>query len=135
MLLILVLMFLVAGITMISMMLIIIIEKTSTIGLLKAMGATNRFVRRVFLHRSLRILLVGMLIGNLVGIGFCLIQYYTGFIHLNPETYYLSSVPVELHLITVLLVNGAALALWMLMLLIPTSIINRIRPSKAIRFE
>ena len=133
--LILVLMFLVAGITMISMMLIIIIEKTSTIGLLKAMGATNRFVRRVFLHRSLRILLVGMLIGNLVGIGFCLIQYYTGFIHLNPETYYLSSVPVELHLITVLLVNGAALALWMLMLLIPTSIINRIRPSKAIRFE
>ena len=133
--LILTLMFLVAGITMISMLLIIIIEKTSTIGLLKAMGATNRFVRRVFLYRSLRILLIGMLIGNLVGIGFCLLQYYTGLIHLNPETYYLSSVPVELHLVTVLLVNGAALLLWMLMLLIPTSIINRIRPSKAIRFE
>ena len=133
--LILTLMFLVAGITMISMLLIIIIEKTSTIGLLKAMGATNRFVRRVFLYRSLRILLIGMLIGNLVGLGFCLLQYYTGLIHLNPETYYLSSVPVELHLVTVLLVNGAALLLWMLMLLIPTSIINRIRPSKAIRFE
>lgn len=133
--LILTLMFLVAGITMISMLLIIIIEKTSTIGLLKAMGATNRFVRRVFLYRSLRILIIGMLIGNFVGLGFCLLQYYTGLIHLNPETYYLSSVPVELHWVTVLLVNGAALALWMLMLLIPTSIINRIRPSKAIRFE
>ena len=133
--LILVLMFMVAGITMISMLLIIIIEKTSTVGLLKAMGATNRFVRRVFLHRSLRILLVGMLIGNVVGLGCCLLQYYTGLIQLNPETYYLSSVPVELHLSTVLILNVAALVSWMLMLLIPTAIINRILPSKSIRFE
>ena len=133
--LILVLMFLVAGITVISMLLIIIIEKTSTIGLLKAMGASNRFVRQVFLHRSIRILLIGMLIGNLIGLGFCLVQYYTGFIHLNPETYYLSAVPVEIHLSTVLILNALTFLLWLLMLLIPTSIINRIRPSRSIRFE
>ena len=133
--LILVLMFLVAGITVISMLLIIIIEKTSTIGLLKAMGASNGFVRKVFMRRSVHILLIGMFIGNLVGLGFCLVQYYTGFIHLNPETYYLSAVPVELHLSTVLLLNIGTFLLWMLMLLIPTAIINRIRPSKSIRFE
>lgn len=133
--LILVLMFLVAGITVISMLLIIIIEKTSTIGLLKAMGASNGFVRKVFLRRSVRILLLGMLIGNIIGVGFCLLQQATGFIHLNPETYYLSAVPIELHLITVVMLNVAVFALWLLMLLIPTSIINRIRPAKSIRFE
>lgn len=133
--LILVLMFLVAGITMISMLLIVIIEKTSTVGLLKAMGASNRFVRRVFLHRSLRILLVGMAIGNVIGLGFCFLQYYTGVIRLNPETYYLSSVPVEIHLSTILILNAVTLALWMLLQLIPTSIINRIRPARSIRFE
>ena len=133
--LILVLMFLVAGITVISMLLIIIIEKTSTIGLLKAMGASDRFVRKVFLYRSVRILLIGMLIGNVIGIGFCLLQQYTGLIHLNPETYYLSAVPIELHLTTVAMLNLGTFLLWMLMLLIPTSIINRIRPSKSIRFE
>ena len=133
--LILVLMFLVAGITVISMLLIIIIEKTSTIGLLKAMGASNGFVRKVFLRRSVRILLLGMLIGNIIGVGFCLLQQATGFIHLNPETYYLSAVPIELHLITVVMLNVAVFALWLLMLLIPTSIINRIRPAKSIRFD
>ena len=133
--LILVLMFLVAGITVVSMLLIIIIEKTSTIGLLKAMGADNGFVRSVFMRRSLRILLLGMLIGNIIGVGFCLIQQYTGLIHLNPETYYLSAVPIELHWGTVVMLNLAVFVLWMLMLLIPTAIINRIRPSRSIRFE
>ena len=133
--LILILMFLVAGITVISMLLIIIIEKTSTIGLLKAMGASDRFVRQVFLYQSVRILLIGLLIGNAIGLGFCFLQQYTGIIHLNPETYYLSSVPIELHLSSVLLLNIGTLVLWMLMLLIPTAIINRIRPAKSIRFE
>lgn len=133
--LILVLMLFVAGITVVSMLLIIIIEKTSTVGLLKAMGASNSFVRKVFLHRSIRILLLGMLIGNLVGLGFCLVQYYTGFIHLNPETYYLSAVPVEMHFSTVVILNLGTFILWMLMLLIPTGIINRIRPARSIRFE
>ena len=129
------LMLLVAGITVISMLLIIIIERTSTIGLLKAMGASNLFVRKVFLRRSLRILLIGMLIGNVIGLGFCFLQQYTGFIKLDAATYYLSAVPIEMHLSTVILINLGTFFLWVLMLLIPTSVINRISPTKSIRFE
>ena len=129
------LMLLVAGITVISMLLIIIIERTSTIGLLKAMGASNKFVRKVFLLRSLRILLIGMLIGNIIGLGFCFVQQYTGFIKLDAATYYLSAVPIELHLSTVIFINLGTFLLWVLMLLIPTSVINRISPTKSIRFE
>ena len=129
------LMLLVAGITVISMLLIIIIERTSTIGLLKAMGASNKFVREVFLRRSLRILLIGMLIGNVIGLGFCFLQQYTGFIKLDAATYYLSAVPIELHFSTVVFINLGTFLLWVLMLLIPTSVINRISPTKSIRFE
>ena len=129
------LMLLVAGITVISMLLIIIIERTSTIGLLKAMGASNKFVRKVFLLRSLRILLIGMLIGNIIGLGFCFLQQYTGFIKLDAATYYLSAVPIELHLSTVIFINLGTFLLWVMMLLIPTSVINRISPTKSIRFE
>ena len=129
------LMLLVAGITVVSMLLIIIIERTSTIGLLKAMGASNKFVRQVFLRRSLRILFTGMLIGNVIGLGFCFLQQYTGLIKLNAETYYLSSVPIELHLSAVLFINLGTFLLWVLMLLIPTSVINRTSPTKSIRFE
>ena len=129
------LMLLVAGITVISMLLIIIIERTSTIGLLKAMGASNKFVREVFLRRSLRILLIGMLIGNVIGLGFCFLQQATGIIKLDAATYYLSAVPIELHFTTVILINLGTLLLWVLMLLIPTSVINRISPTKSIRFE
>jgi lipoprotein-releasing system permease protein len=129
------LMLLVAGITVISMLLIIIIERTSTIGLLKAMGASNKFVREVFLRRSLRILLLGMLIGNVIGLGFCFLQQHTGLIKLDAATYYLSAVPIELHLSTVVLINLGTFLLWVMMLLIPTSVINRISPTKSIRFE
>ena len=129
------LMLLVAGITVISMLLIIIIERTSTIGLLKAMGASNKFVRKVFLLRSLRILLIGMLIGNIIGLGFCFLQQYTGFIKLDAATYYLSAVPIEMHISTVVFINLGTFLLWVLMLLIPTSVINRISPTKSIRFE
>jgi len=129
------LMLLVAGITVISMLLIIIIERTSTIGLLKAMGASNKFVREVFLLRSLRILLIGMVIGNVFGLAFCFIQQHTGFIKLDAATYYLSAVPIELHLSTVVFINLGTFLLWVLMLLIPTSVINRISPTKSIRFE
>ena len=129
------LMLLVAGITVISMLLIIIIERTSTVGLLKSMGASNKFIRKVFLLRSLRILLIGMLIGNIIGLGFCFLQQYTGFIKLDAATYYLSAVPIEMHISTVVFINLGTFLLWVLMLLIPTSVINRISPTKSIRFE
>lgn len=129
------LMLLVAGITIISMLLIIILEKTSTIGLLKSMGADNGLIRRIFLKRSCYILLIGMLIGNAVGIGLCLLQKYTNLISLSPESYYLSSVPIELNWFYIVALNVGTSLLWMLMLLLPTILINNIRPSKSIRFE
>ena len=130
-----VLMLLVAGITIISMLLIIILERTSTIGLLKAMGASNGLIRSIFLKRSCRILLIGMIIGNVFGIGLCLIQKLTNIISLSPESYYLSAVPIELNIWYILELNVGTLVLWILMLLLPTMLINNIRPSKSIRFE
>lgn len=130
-----VLMLLVAGITIISMLLIIVLERTSTIGILKSMGANNAFIRRIFLQRSQRILLIGMLLGNIFGIGLCLIQKYTEIIKLSPESYYLSSVPIELNWTYILLLNIGTFILWVLMMSIPTMIINNIKPSKSIRFE
>ena len=130
-----VLLLLVAGITIISMLLIIILERTSTIGLLKAMGASNGLIRKIFLKRSCRILLIGMIIGNVLGIGLCLIQQYTNCISLSPESYYLSAVPIELNPWYILMLNAGTFVLWVLMLLLPTMLINNIRPSKSIRFE
>ena len=129
------LMLLVAGITIISMLLIIILERTSTIGLLKAMGASNGLIRRIFLKRSLRILLIGMIIGNIIGIGLCLVQLHFNIISLSPESYYLSAVPIELNIWYILALNVGTLILWILMLLLPTMLINNVRPSKSIRFE
>lgn len=130
-----VLMLMVAGITMISMLLIIVLERTSTIGILKSMGANNAFIRKIFLQRSQRILLIGMLFGNIFGIGLCLMQKYTEIIKLSPESYYLSSVPIELNWTYILLLNIGTFILWVLMMSIPTMIINNIKPSKSIRFE
>ena len=129
------LMLLVAGITIISMLLIIILERTSTIGLLKAMGASNGLIRRVFLKRSFRILLIGMIIGNIIGIGLCLVQQHYNIISLSPESYYLSAVPIELNWRYILALNIGTMILWILMLLLPTMLINNVRPSKSIRFE
>ena len=130
-----VLMLLVAGITIISMLLIIVLERTSTIGILKSMGADNAFIRRVFLQRSQRVLLIGMLFGNAFAMGLCLIQKYTEIIKLSPESYYLSSVPIEINWLYILLLNFGTFVLWVLMMSIPTMIINNIKPSKSIRFE
>ena len=130
-----VLMLLVAGITIISMLLIIILERTSTIGLLKAMGASNGLIRSIFLKRSCRVLLIGMAIGNVIGIGLCLIQKFTNLISLSPESYYLSAVPIELNIWHILALNAGTMILWVLMMLLPTMLINNIRPSKSIRFE
>ena len=130
-----VLMLMVSGITIISMLLIIVLERTSTIGILKSMGADNAFIRRIFLQRSCRILLFGMLFGNLFGIGLCVLQKYTAFIKLSAETYYLSSVPVELNWWYIMMLNIGTFLLWVMMMLVPTMVINNVKPSKSIRFE
>jgi len=132
---ILVLLMLVAGITMISTLLILIIERTSMVGLLKALGATNKTVGRIFLIRSSYIILKGMLWGNLLGLLFYFVQLKFKIFHLDPESYYVDYVPVELHLPQFLLLNTAILTISLLILMIPTWYINRVSPSRALRYE
>jgi lipoprotein-releasing system permease protein len=130
-----ILMILVSGITMISTLLIIILERTSMVGILKAMGADNRFIQRVFLINTLALFAKGMFWGNLISIGFCLLQLQYGFLKLPAESYYLSEVPIHFSWVHVLVINAGALAVWFLTLTIPTSVISKIQPSRAIRYS
>lgn len=129
-----ILMVLVSGITIISTLLILILERTATIGMLKAMGAANALVQRVFLALSTRILLRGMLWGNLLAIVLIQLQLHFGLFTLPEESYYLTHVPVFFSLWHIALINAGTLLLWLLSLLIPTRIITRISPARSIRF-
>jgi lipoprotein-releasing system permease protein len=132
---ILVLMTLVAAITMISTLLILIIERTNMIGILKALGATNSTIRKIFLYKASYIILRGMLWGNLIGIGFYLIQLNFRIFKLAPESYYVDYVPVELSLVYFILLNAATLLICTAMLIIPSYYITRIVPARALRYE
>lgn len=135
MMLILILMVAVAGITMVSGLLILILERTQTIGVLKALGATNRQVRHTFLHFAALIIVRGMAWGNIAALALILAQQQWGLIHLNPDTYYVDTVPAELHLLPFIIINLATLALTLITLILPSHIVSRIQPAKAIRFE
>ena len=132
---ILVLIFLVAGFNMVSSLLILILERTNMIGILKALGTRNWNIRRVFLYQSVYLIGKGMFWGNLLGIGLCLLQYYFGIIKLDQATYYLSEVPINLNLLTLLGLNIGTMALTVFMLIIPSFLISRISPVKTIRFN
>ncbi|MBO5932229.1 MAG: ABC transporter permease [Bacteroidaceae bacterium] len=132
---ILVLMLGISGFTMISGLLIIIFERTSTIATLKALGADNKTVRNIFLHFAAQIIGKGMLIGNIIGVAIVLLQQHLHIIPLDPASYYVNSVPMELGLGWYITLNLVMFALSILMLLAPSSIISRIYPSKALRFE
>lgn len=125
----------IAGFTMISGLLIIILERTRTIGVLKALGSNNMSVRKVFLYLAARIVGRGMLAGNIIGIGLCLLQQKTGLIPLDPVNYYLDSVPMELGIWWLVALNVAMFLLSMLMLIGPSALIARIYPSESMRFE
>ncbi|MCB0820164.1 MAG: ABC transporter permease [Bacteroidetes bacterium] len=129
------LMLVVSVINMITSLLIMILERTRTIGLLKTMGATNRLVMNVFLRQAARIIGVGLLAGNILGIGFCLLQDASGLVTLNQETYYLSVVPVHLELWHILALNAFSFVVCLSILLLPALIITRIRPARVIRFD
>ena len=128
-------MLLVAGFNIIAALLIILLEKTSMIGILKALGMPDSGIRRIFVLRSSRLVLKGMLWGNAVGLGFCYLQQYTGLLKLNSEGYFLSHVPVYIDWGSVGLLNLGIFAAAILFVFIPTSIVSRIRPEKSIRFE
>jgi len=129
------LMILVAGFNMVSGLLIIILEKTNMIGILKALGTDNWSVRKIFLYQSAMIIGKGMILGNLIGIGICLIQYHFQLISLDPVNYYLDTVPINLNIIHLLLLNIGTLIATVSMLIVPSYWITRITPSKAIRFD
>jgi lipoprotein-releasing system permease protein len=132
---ILLLMLLVAGFSMISGLLIIILEKASMIGTLKALGENNTSIRKIFLYISVFLIGKGLLWGNLIAITICLIQKYCGLFKLKPETYYVSEVPVDLNLLSLVLINIGALVITLLMLIGPSYLITKISPAKTIRFE
>jgi lipoprotein-releasing system permease protein len=132
---ILLLMILVAGFNMISGLLILILEKTNMIGVLKALGAENKVIRSVFLYQAAWLTAKGLLWGNIIGIGLALLQLKTEVISLDPASYYLSSVPINLDPLHILLLNAGTMAAIILMLLIPSQLIARITPVKAIRYD
>lgn len=132
---ILILMIGVAGFTMISGLLIIIIERTQMIGILKALGANNLTIRKVFLWFSVFLIGKGMLWGNAIGIAFCLLQSRFNIFKLNPETYYVDTVPVSVNIWIFLLINIGTLLASVLMLLGPSYLITKINPASSMRYE
>ncbi|MBQ7414969.1 MAG: ABC transporter permease [Prevotella sp.] len=129
------LMICVAGFTMISGLLIIILERTQMIGLMKALGARNKSVRHTFLWFAAFIIGQGMLWGNVIGIGLILIQQHTGFIQLDPANYYVTTAPMELDIPLILLLNVATLLVTLFVLIAPSFLVSRIHPAKSMRYE
>ena len=133
--LIIVIMILVAGINMITALLVLILERTQMIGILKALGSSNVSIRKVFLYNAGYLVLKGLFWGNLIGLSILFAQKYIGFITLSPETYYVSEAPVYIDFWYILLLNISTLLLCLLMLIVPTLLIAKIDPVKSIKFE
>ncbi len=129
------LMLLVGAINMITALLILILERTRMIGVLKAIGANNWSVRKVFLYSAIHLILKGLLLGNFIGLGLGFLQQKFKIISLNPETYYMNTVPINFDLSNILLLNLGTIIICYLILLIPSIIITKITPIKAIRFQ
>ncbi|AII53335.1 hypothetical protein N008_15275 [Hymenobacter sp. APR13] len=125
----------VATFNMVATIFIMILERTNMIGVLKAVGATDRQIRSMFFFRGLSLTLRGMLYGNLVGLGFCALQYYTHLIPLDPENYYMDRVPIFWDPKIIVILNAAVFATSLLAVLIPTYLISRIKPVTAIKFD
>lgn len=132
---ILVLMILIGIINMGSALLVLILVRTNFIGILKSLGANNWSIRKVFLIQASFLIIRGMLIGNIIGLGLAFIQYYFELIPLNPEVYYLNTVPIELSFMNWLLLNLGTLFVCVVALIVPSMVITKITPSKAIRFN
>ena len=125
----------VASFNMISIVLILILERTNMIGTLKALGATDELIRKIFVYNGMQLLLRGLLIGNLLGLGLAALQYYFRVVPLDPENYYMSYVPIEFDWLVVLGLNLLTFLLVSLVLFLPALFISRIDPIKAIRFD
>ena len=120
---------------MISGLLIIILERTAMIGLLKAVGARNRTIRHTFLWFSVFTIGKGLLMGNVIGIGLIALQHFTGLVRLDAATYYVNTVPVEFHPAVILLLNLATLVICVLVLIAPSYLVSKIHPARSMRYE
>jgi lipoprotein-releasing system permease protein len=130
-----ILMVIVACINMTTAILILIVERSNMVGILKAIGASNKGIGRIFMYMASYLIFWGLVIGNIAGIGICLSQSYTGWFKLSQEAYYLSKVPIQLQWSDVLLINAGSFVICYLVMLLPASFVSRITPVKAIRFE
>ncbi len=129
------LMVLISGITMMATLLILILEKTNMIGTLKAMGATDKSIRKIFIYNAIYLIVRGLILGNIIGIGLSLLQLKFSLIPLDPDTYYMDTIPIYLNWGYILLLNLGTIFITALMMLWPSRIISRISPIKALRFE
>ncbi|WP_298883633.1 FtsX-like permease family protein [uncultured Polaribacter sp.] len=127
-------MILVAGINMITALLVLILERVQMIGILKALGSNNTSIRKIFLYNAAYLILKGLMWGNIIGLSIIFIQYYFKVITLDPETYYVTTMPVFISFTYILLLNIGTLIMCFLMLIIPSYIITKINPSKSIKF-
>ncbi|MEQ8626732.1 ABC transporter permease [Ekhidna sp.] len=125
----------VSGTSIISILLILIMERTQMIGVLKSLGAPNKLIRRVFVFNGLQLIVRGLFWGNVIGLSLGLIQYYFNIIPLDAANYYMSHVPIEIDIPTIIGLNLLVLTLIGLTLLIPVAIVSRVSPVKAIRFD
>ncbi|HVW98616.1 MAG TPA: FtsX-like permease family protein [Mucilaginibacter sp.] len=129
------LMILVALINMISALLIMIVERTATIGILKAMGANNWTIQKVFLYNAFYLIGLGMLFGNVFGFGIGIFQTYTHFFKLDQASYYMSFVPIQFNWVEILALNAGTLVVCLLVMIVPSMLVSRIQPVKAIQFK
>jgi lipoprotein-releasing system permease protein len=129
------LMLTVSAFNMISGLLIIILDRTTMIGILKALGMNNQGVRNIFLYQSAYIMIKGLFWGNLIGVGICLLQFYFKLLKLNPESYFLEYVPVNFNIMQLFVLNTGTLLITLAVLLLPSMVIARISPSRTIRFD
>lgn len=130
-----VIMVIVATINMVVALLVLILERTQMVGMLKALGATNWSVRKIFLYNAAYLIIKGLLWGNAISIGLLLIQKYFGIIKLPPENYYVTVAPVTIDIPAILIINAGTIIVCVTLLLIPSYIITKISPVKALRFD
>ncbi|WP_084286683.1 ABC transporter permease [Pedobacter nyackensis] len=131
----LVLMMVVGVINMVTALLIMILERTNMIGILKAFGMSDYSVMKIFLYNALYLVGLGLLLGNILGLGLGFLQQYTHIYKLDQSSYYLSYVPVEIHFADVLVLNLATIVICFMVLILPSMLVSRISPLKAIRFK
>ena len=134
-LIIIVIMILVGGVNMITALLVLILERTQMIGVLTVLGSSQWSIRKVFLYNAAYLISIGLFWGNLIGLSLLYLQQATGIIGLDPNTYYVAEVPVDINFMSILMLNIGTLFFCMLMLLIPSYIITKIAPVKMLRFQ